>query len=174
MPYVATRRISKLEDVRYIRSLKFESKQVANNKWKILAISVPDIIYDANDLLELKKVAYSKNNLVTFWSGTIWHALLGKKGTPLYNGIEEHLVQRGVTRWTELCDADGMLIDQDRPWQAVIISIFKTGIHELNNQEGPVLIPLNLSPSRYLFLREEGVCLPFEIIKQLKVVLCIN
>lgn len=172
MGFVCQRNPDKLQEVRSLRGLK-NGEQVESCDYKILAISLPGMIFSYHDLVEQKRIpVQNESDLALIHSGVVWHAILGRQGDKIHNQEYEHLVKKGVERMTTTCDAEGILIDVDSPWQAVIISIFSAGLHKMDSQNtttsGLIVSPHNLSPTRYLYLRTDNRKLPDKIVEKLK------
>lgn len=176
-PYMASRSGSRAEMVRFLRQVKPGGTQVADCKWKVLGLSISDYMFSQYDVEEVRKTRHQNDPAsVRWWSGVVWNALYGKPGDKLYGGIEEHLVQRGIDgRLTEMCDGFGLLVDQNEPWHAVVISLFSTKWHGLRAPGtarcGGDVLPLKLLPTRYLFLRRNGPALPEKVVTELTNVL---
>lgn len=172
MPYVAARANSRSKDVQYLRQVKEGGEQVKDCKWKVLAISLPDVLYSWKELNETNRFEHPGDpDLVRIWSGVVWHAMFGTIGKWMYGGEYEHLVEMGVRKLASPCDGDGLLVSTSEPWHAVIVSIFSSTRHRFKSpsgvREGGDILPFNLSPSRALFLRSQGETLPQNVVNAL-------
>jgi len=173
-PYALNRNPDAIENIRYIRSLKVDGEQVKGCDFKILALSLPGHLYQRSDLKKINRLEYPNSpDLVRLHSGVVWNGILGKENDVIYLGIlEEHLIKRGWTYGTKTCDADGILVGDTSPYQAVIISIFPSHLHYMGTPNaltgGGLVVPHNLNPYCYLFLRTDKNVLPQNVIEKIK------
>lgn len=180
MPFVVSRFQSVEQEIDYLRKIKEDGVQVADAKWKILALSLPDVFYNGRNLEKLNQYVQKDDpSLIRLQSGEVWHALLGKKGERFFYGSYEHHIQQKIYRFSHELEADGLLVDASQPWHAVIVSIFQTTWHHLespsSNRSGGDILPLSLAPFRVLFLRTEGgESLPERVVDELKSLLDIK
>lgn len=178
--YVVSRFASVVDDIRYLREIKGSGSQADVGRWKVLALSLPETLYPWSETEELRRFSDDRDaSVAKLKSGTVWHALLGKRGTRFFNLEHEHLARSNIrSRMTHDLQADGLLVDPLHDWHAAIVSVFPSTWHDLESpasgRQGIDIVPLSLVARRALFLRTQGEGLPDSVISALCSVLSIS